>query len=72
MTAPLPPDDTRPRRHRTRVIGGVGSGRGWWQAWCTEAGCTWKGPTRPQRVGSRQQATADATAHEESTGGYLD
>jgi hypothetical protein len=62
----------RPRRHRTRVMGGQGGGRGWWQAWCTEPGCTWRGSTLPQRVGSRRQAAEEAEGHEEATGGYLD
>jgi hypothetical protein len=62
----------RTSRHLTRVIGGQGSGRGWWQAWCTEPGCAWRGPTHPQRVGSREQARSDAIAHEELTGGFVD
>ncbi|HEY2331072.1 MAG TPA: hypothetical protein VGH94_04075 [Acidimicrobiales bacterium] len=65
-------DGPHPRRHRTRVMGGQGGGRGWWQAWCTEPGCSWRGSTLPQRVGSRQQATVEAEGHEEATGGYVD
>lgn len=63
------PTEQPTARHRTRIIGGSGSGHGWWQAWCDEPDCTWKGPTHPQRFGSRDEAEADALAHEETTAG---